>query len=72
MKGGAEPPFMFDRPAAAALSAEPKARGPAAKPPGGGAEPPFMFDRPPRPKKHGGNKGNGSETDRKPLLRNLV
>lgn len=46
MKGGAEPPFMFDRPAAAALSAEPKAEGPAAKPPGGGAERPFLFDFP--------------------------
>ena len=46
MKGGAEPPFMFDRPAAAALSAEPKAEGPAALPPGGGAEPPFLFDFP--------------------------
>ena len=78
MKGGAEPPFMFDRPpqrrfrrsrkrearrqsrrAGAlsppscliappqrTLSAEPKARGPAAKPPGGGAEPPFLFDFP--------------------------
>lgn len=38
MKGGAEPPFIFDHPAAAALSAETKAEGPAAKPPGGDAE----------------------------------
>lgn len=46
MKGGAEPPFIFDHPAAAALSAETKAEGPAAEPPGGDAESPFIFDRP--------------------------
>ena len=46
MKGGAEPPFILNHPAAAALSAEPKAEGPAAKPPGGGAEPPFLLNRP--------------------------
>ena len=34
MKGGAEPTFILNHPAAAALSAEPKAEGPAAKPPG--------------------------------------
>ena len=44
MKGGAEPPFMFDHPAAAALSAEPKAGGSAAQPPGGALYLP-VFDR---------------------------
>ena len=38
MKGGAEPPFIFDHPAAAALSAETKAGDPAAEPSGGDAE----------------------------------
>ena len=41
MKGGAEPPFIFDHPAAAALSAETKAEGPAGKTAGGGAGSPL-------------------------------
>ncbi|HJB12946.1 MAG TPA: hypothetical protein H9787_04475 [Candidatus Oscillibacter excrementigallinarum] len=39
---------MFDHPAAAALSAQPKAGSPAAQPSGGDAEPPFLFDHPRR------------------------